>query len=275
MLTSWLTAIRPINAAVVFAAVLVGGALCSDLDERVVVAGFVAVLVLSGGNLFNDARDIVSDSIAHPERPIAAGKIPVSAAVVVGVALMAVGFSVALVSLSEWAVFIVGVAVALLIVYSLVLSGIPLVGNLTIAFVSGLAVIFGAIAVGRVCGKAIWAAIIAAHIHLPREIFKDVQDVDGDRAAGRKTLPIVAGRRKASYMGVVACLLAMFAILLSYLVGVFSDYFFAASFVPFALIGMAAVFGGRGYPQTAQKYLKYAMVFGIFALGIEAFVPGG
>jgi 4-hydroxybenzoate polyprenyltransferase len=49
---------------------------------------------------------------------------------------------------------------------------------------------------------------MAALLHFARELVKDVEDEDGDRAAGRRTLPIAYGRTTALALAVGA--LALF-----------------------------------------------------------------
>ncbi len=259
---------RPVNMVVVFFAVMVGGLLCGGEPTRTALAGISAVLVLAGGNAVNDALDREADKVSHPERPVVSGRVSPRQAGIFGAVLMTAGVAVSF-YLGEFPALIAFGAAALLVIYSGVLSRLALIGNLTISFLSAVAVVFGAIAGGRMCPRAIWAGLIAGAIHLPREIFKDVQDYEGDLAAGRKTLPVVWGKKKASYFACALSAAAMLMIVLPYLAGVFGDYYISAAFVPFALCGIAAIFGGRGYPHTAQKYLKLAMAFGIAALFVE------
>ncbi len=264
----WIKAIRPVNVVLVFFTVLLGAALCGCADNEAIIAGISAALILAGGNLFNDAVDIPVDRISHPERPAAAGKLSKSACLWGAGILFSGGIAVSL-YLPTSALIVAVVAVAALVLYSLVLVRLPLIGNFVIAGLSALAAIFGALASCSVCTKTVWMAVIAGLLHLPREIFKDVQDYDGDLAVGRKTLPILLGKQKSSHFAVGACAVAMIAIVAPYLGGVFSDYYLSAAFVPFVLVGVAAVFGERGYPHTAQKYLKFAMLFGLVALFVE------
>ncbi len=60
---------RPANFLLVFAAVLIGGALSGTIGIHSLVAALSAALVLSGANAANDYFDINADSISHPERP--------------------------------------------------------------------------------------------------------------------------------------------------------------------------------------------------------------
>ena len=268
-MVNMLKIVRPINLVLAFFAALVGSALCGKVDFRAVIAGISASLILAGGNAINDFFDVECDKISHPERVLPSGKISKKSALIFAVILFILGISISFV-LPTICVIIAFAAAILLIFYSAVLSRIPLAGNLLIASLSAFAVFYGAFAVGPLCAKSIWAGIIAATIHLPREIFKDVQDSAGDIAAGRKTLPIVWDANKAGHLGAILCGLAMLVMVLPYLGGLFGQYYISVALIPFILCGMAAVFGWRGYPKTAQKFLKWSLAAGIVALLVES-----
>ncbi|MCD6595867.1 geranylgeranylglycerol-phosphate geranylgeranyltransferase [bacterium] len=266
---SMLKIVRPINLVLVFFATMVGSALCGKIDLRAVIAGISAASILAGGNAINDFFDIDCDKISHPSRPLPSGKISRKSALILSLVLMLLGILISFALPMKCRIIAIAASL-LLILYSAVFSRMPLIGNISIASLSAFAVFYGAFAVGSLSTKSIWAGIIAGTIHLPREIFKDIQDSAGDSASGRKTLPIVWDTKKASYLGVFLCGLAMFVIVLPYLGGLFGEYYISVSFISFVLCGMAAVFGWRGYPKTAQKFLKWALAAGIIALWAES-----
>jgi 4-hydroxybenzoate polyprenyltransferase len=47
-------------------------------------------------------------------------------------------------------------------------------------------------------------------MNLIREIIKDIKDIDGDKNGDLSTLPIVLGRKRASYIAFLMTVLAMF-----------------------------------------------------------------
>ena len=84
------------------------------------------------------------------------------------------------------------IAMPLMVLYSKSLKGVPLIGNVTIAFILGLAFLF--------CGAAfdnmapMWIpTVLAFGLSLVRELVKDIADMNGDKSAGLKTFPITAG----------------------------------------------------------------------------------
>src|SRR5439155_729070 len=102
------------------------------------------------------------------------------------------------------AVLVGTAALAVMIAYSPLLKRLGLPGNVAVALVAGLPLLYGAIAVDRpAAGLVPWT--LAAWLHLVREIVKDLDDQAGDAVLGRRTLPLVLGARRA---GVVAGALA-------------------------------------------------------------------
>src|SRR5207247_9200149 len=149
-------------------------------------------------NVLNDIGDRAADRGNRPggERPLAAGRVTRGTAdlCVAGAAVVGLGAA----ALVNGTAVPVGVAAfAGLVLYSPVLKRRGLPGNLAVALVAGLPLVYGAIAVGHaVAGIVPW--ILAAWIHLVREIVKDIDDQAGDRTVGRRTLPLVLGARRAS-----------------------------------------------------------------------------
>ena len=80
----------------------------------------------------------------------------------------------------------------LLYLYSIRLKRIPLLGNITIAYLTGLAFVYGGVAVNNVIDAFI-PAVFAFMINLGRELLKDIQDMEGDKKVGLVTFPIKFG----------------------------------------------------------------------------------
>lgn len=88
------------------------------------------------------------------------------------------------------------VAAFLLWLYSNSLKRLPFIGNLTVASLTGLAIWIVGIYFQKAELIILTYAIFAFFINLMREILKDIEDRNGDRKHGCKTLPIVLGFRK-------------------------------------------------------------------------------
>jgi len=87
------------------------------------------------------------------------------------------------------------IAAFLLWFYSNSLKRLPFIGNVTVAFLTGLAIYVVGLYYQSSLLLVLTYAIFAFFINLIREISKDIEDRNGDRKHGSKTLPIVLGFR--------------------------------------------------------------------------------
>jgi 4-hydroxybenzoate polyprenyltransferase len=87
-------------------------------------------------------------------------------------------------------------AAFLLWLYSNRLKREPFIGNLSVAFLTGLSVYLVAFFYQKSELLVLTYAIFAFFLNLIREIIKDIEDRPGDRKHGCRTLPIVIGFRK-------------------------------------------------------------------------------
>ena len=152
-----------------------------------------------------------------------------------------------------------------MLAYSPLLKPRPAVGNLAVAAVAGSPPFYGALAVGGpAMGLVPWA--LAAWLHLVREIVKDVEDEAGDRTIGRRTLPIVVGRRPAEVVAAgVGLLFIPASLLLPRAAGYGGAYFVIALLAQMAVL-VAATWLLLGRVERVSGLLKGAMVVGLLAL---------
>ena len=267
--TDLLRLVRAGNLLVAAAGVLAGGWVALGAIAVPRLLGFAAVAAVgfgAAGNALNDLRDVAADRVNRPggERPVAAGRLRRETAHLVAAAGIFIG--VAMAALVSGTALLVGIAALVVIAaYSPLLKPAGVAGNVAIAAVAGLPLWFGAFAVGRpAAGVVLW--VLAAWIHLVREIVKDIEDEPGDRAAGRRTLPIRWGARRA---GLLAGALAVTFVPLSLALPVAAHYrggYYALAVVPQLAVLAAAsrLFVGR--PERLSRLLKGAMVVGLAAL---------
>ena len=260
--------IRAPNLLIAAAGVFAGGwiALAQiELPKELLFAALSGIAVGAVGNTWNDIRDVVADRVNRPgARPLAAGQVSRGAAdlVVFAGALLGLVFA-ALVSGRQ--VLAALAALAVMFSYSPLLKPRPLAGNLAVALVAGSPPFYGALAVGLPAAGAIpW--VLAAWLHLVREIVKDVEDEAGDRAIGRRTLPLVVGRRPALVVAAgVGLLFIPASLLLPRAVGYGGAYYLIALFAQLAVL-VAATWLLLGRVERVSALLKGAMVIGLVAL---------
>ena len=185
---------RPLNCLITFITIIVACFICGgDIAYigEIILGGIIGLLITASGNIINDYYDIEEDKINRPDRVLSSERISSATAFLVYFI-----FSISALLLSLVLGFSLFVIVAftslLLYLYSSKLKGIPLVGNIAVAFLTGLAFVFGSLIVGNIyCG--IIPALFAFLINLMRELIKDIEDLGGDSAANLLTYPIKHG----------------------------------------------------------------------------------
>ena len=190
--------LRPLNVFTSGLAMLIASAILGILHEidTVILVMAVVMCYAGGANALNDVVDIEIDKINRPLRSIPSGHVKKQTALFISILLFTIGTFLCL-ELSESAK-VIGIVIALpfMVLYTKFLKGIPLVGNMTIAFILGLSFLF--------CGAAfdmmspMWIPMVLAFgLTFVRELVKDIADMEGDQSAGLKTFPITAGIEKS------------------------------------------------------------------------------
>ena len=225
---------------------------------RVVAAVAATLFATAAGNAVNDYFDREIDRLNRPDRPIPRGAVT---------ARMGLGFSVLLflcavvaaVSLPITAIAIAVANLLALVAYTKLFKGLPGVGNVVVAYLTGSTFLFGGAAVGRVGDPAVVVLFaLAALATLSREIVKDVEDIAGDRAEGLATLPIVVGEGAALRIGAAVLGVAVAASAVPYLMGTFG-LLYVGLVVPADAVMLDGVRRSFTDPATAQRRLKRGM----------------
>ncbi len=257
---------RPANAALAGVATAIGAFVAGWQTEPAVVAAVVTAFGTGAGNSVNDYYDADIDAVNQPERPIPSGRISRTDAVALATALFAAALLATVVYLPLLAVAIGVVNLVLLVVYSSHLKRLPLVGNLAVAFLAGSAFLFGGAAVGNAWDTVVLFGI-AALVTLGREVVKDLEDVEGDREMGARTVPIAWGRKHALAVAAGSVGVGVGLAPLPYLFQDFGGVYLAAVTVAsiVALYGVAVSASRRG---RGQKSLKIAMTAALLAFAL-------
>jgi len=249
------------NALIAAAGVLVGAwwARPAVPGAAPLWAALAAMALTVFANAFNDRYDIEIDRVAHPERPLPRGAVNQQQVhyLYLGAAVVAAGFSL----LAHPALCLTSLAVlAVMAGYTVALKRWGFVGNLTVAVLASLPFLYGAVSVGD------WRAgaqllVVAAPLHLAREIAKDIDDARGD-AQHRRTIPLAHGVRAAR--AAVLFALALFVWRAAVLVG--SAPRLATALIPcFVLCALGARRALAGRPG-APLLLKAAMIAAMAAI---------
>ncbi|WP_129116871.1 geranylgeranylglycerol-phosphate geranylgeranyltransferase [Halegenticoccus tardaugens] len=239
------------------------------------------VFATGAGNAVNDYFDREIDRINRPDRPIPRGAVSPRGALLFSAALF-LGATVCAALLPPLAIAIAVVNLLALVAYTKFFKGLPGVGNVVVAYLTGSTFLFGDAAVNPVDAGGVPfsdATLVlfglAAVATLTREIVKDVEDLEGDREEGLRTLPIAIGERPALWLGVVAMLLAALASVLPYLRGTFG-LVYLAFVLPADVVMVGAAVRSFRDPSAGQRRLKQGMFLaaGAFVVGRAAAILG-
>jgi len=198
---SYIKITRPLNVLITFLVVFVA-IIISQVESvglsTIILSSLAAGLVTAGGNIVNDFFDVETDKISHPERVLVNDLLSKKKVVFYYNFLNTLAIIFAS-KISIRLMLIILFTIILLFVYSKYLKKLPLVGNFTIAFLTGLAFMFGGFAAQNPFGAVI-PAMFAFLINFIREVIKDIQDFEGDKKVNLKTFPIQYGIPKSKFV---------------------------------------------------------------------------
>lgn len=280
-LSPFICLVRPGNAIIMAVGVIVGGLLVGATwvleASMLAITALAAMCIGAGGNAINDIMDLPIDRINRPDRPLPQGDVSVSQARVVWILLSLIGFGLAL-WISTLHAILAGLAIGLLIAYSAWFKQQPLIGNVTVAILTALALLFGGLAVQETPGVLPAALIVgmafAIATTLAREIIKDVEDMQGDAETGIRTLPIVAGVRTSVWLTIALLLVTLVGFPLVLAVGL--PPLFLALSLPAACTVLVSIWtvmnlqddpeDYRTHARRTSNWIKITMVCGLVAL---------
>jgi geranylgeranylglycerol-phosphate geranylgeranyltransferase len=267
---------RPVNMLLSACAVVLGYHVAATPPNWVSLSLLCAAALCTTafGNVINDVLDIPTDRISHPDRPLVTGAISRHGALLYAWLL---GLSAALLGFahSPQSALAVLVPLAALLLYSLLLKQTPLSGNVTVSLLVAYALVFGGLH-GPQRAQLYIPALLAFLLNLCREIFKDIQDCDGDTAAGKATsavLPAGVLQAVCTTATVGYLLLLELPVLLGQR-GVFYLGITLGVCLPLSLYRLYALFFKQWQLSTAQlsRHCKIEMLCGLCALGVDYWV---
>jgi len=264
--------IRPVNFLITFVSVIVAAVICS-LNKfpglNVFLTAFAASLTLAAGNIINDIYDIEIDKINRPFRPLPSGRIIIKEAYILISVLILLSLIISF--LVSYAAFIIVVlSYVILFLYSKYFKRIPLLGNITIAFLTGLVFIFGGVVVVNP-SAAIIPAVFAFLINLIREVVKDMQDIEGDEKSNIVTFPIKYGFKKSKLFTLIITLILILCTLFPFVAQIYRIEYFVIVMVivnPILVYCMKILFEDHSLNKLGKisNLLKLNMVFGLVAI---------
>ena len=264
--------IRPGNALMAGCAVLLGFWLSNAHGISDLLLLTIAAVSATGfGNIINDIKDLPSDRISHPDRPLVTGNLKLKNAWIYLIALGLLSLAVSS-GVSRYHLLATLLPLLFLILYARWLKGTPLIGNVLVALLVAYPLLFGGLT-AVAFNRLLIPAALAFLLNLSREIVKDVQDEQGDTHAGLSTsasVPVPLLKGIVFTTGVI------------YLILLFLPYLFHQFGFAYLLICSGAVlpihclWNGQFFSKTWRSDLKsisglikLEMIFGLIALAVD------
>ncbi|MBK8945228.1 MAG: geranylgeranylglycerol-phosphate geranylgeranyltransferase [Ignavibacteriae bacterium] len=263
---------RPINFLITFIVVISSAIISSEdfyVSQNIFVAAFSASLIAAAGNIINDIFDFNIDLINRPERPLPANEISINFAIILYIIFTAGGLFLSY--YISWDLFFIAISVSLiLLLYSYLLKRIILLGNITIAFCTALAFIYGGVTVNNL-QAAIIPALFAFLVNLIREIVKDVEDQKGDLENNIITFPLKFGMRSTkiilSFLIIVSILFTFYPFVNSiYKIEYFLIVLFSVNLILAYVLKLILNINFENKISQISNLLKLSMIFGLIAI---------
>ncbi|MDP6532899.1 MAG: geranylgeranylglycerol-phosphate geranylgeranyltransferase [Candidatus Marinimicrobia bacterium] len=263
---------RPLNLTIsALTIMMIAHALGAIGDAALIVSAIMVVLSYNAAaNVLNDYMDQETDALNRPDRPLSKGEVKPKTALIMALLLFAIGTACAFMLSFEAKLVAIGIALPLLILYSLRLKKLPLVGNIVVALMLALTFLFAGFVFNNV-EKVLVPAALAFGLTLVRELVKDIADMDGDKAASMRTFPIAAGMRLAVSLSVFLAMITGLGALLPYRFGLYGEIYLLILVFGVEIPMMTSVVLLVKNPaiSTAVKsaqILKFSTIAGLLAL---------
>ncbi|MBE2280341.1 MAG: UbiA family prenyltransferase [Ignavibacteriaceae bacterium] len=266
--------IRPGNFLIIIIAGILGTVISNGSFENTgifnaLVIAFSAAFIGAAGNVINDIIDIEIDKINRPSRPLPSGLLSLKFAKIFFFVLSAAGITLSAFT-SYTGFFIAVLSYFIIVIYSLKLKRIPLTGNITVAFFTGLIFIYACSTTGNY-SAGIMPFIFAFLTNFMREILKDIEDIEGDTAKGVITFPSKAGIKTAITVIKSLGVLLILSTFVAFYLEIYKIEFFVACCVivnPLIFYFMNRLKSGIDLIEIKKlsSLLKLIMILGLFSI---------
>ena len=255
------------------------------------------MIIAAGGNIINDYFDVRADRINKPQRLIISKHIKRRWAIVLhwicNVSAFAIASYLSIKYQTIWFVVIHVASITFLWWYSVKLKKVTLVGNLVISLLSVLVIYLTLLFIDTVNYtnefqqlldnsydplfhiRIKWIIFIFMGMaflqNLAREIVKDIEDMEGDKVIGARTVPMILGNRKT--LVIIGVFLSFFP--LGFFVGI-SVYYPTFDWKLSTVISLAAIINGISFVicllntahsvKVVKSLLKASMLVGLIYL---------
>lgn len=273
--------LRPGNALMGAITIILVALIDKTFNIPVILAMMAVFFETTAGNVINDYFDYNIDLINKPERPIPSGRISLENGKRYGYLLFLAGticgFLISYITNNWIPLGIVLFVDIVLYLYAYKLKSTPLIGNLAVGFMTGFGFVFGGFCINNpsIIMTSTFLGFFAFVMTTAREIIKDIEDIEGDKADGAKTLPIMIGAKIPALLAAILVLIDCALCPLLYFYHIFGVLYLAIIVIAVILfLYSAAIIVKSQDEKTAgksSKYLKIGMLIAFVAFAVGSF----
>lgn len=266
---AYLEILRPLNGLMSVLGVWIGSIVAGAPlapTTPVILAVLSTFLISGAGMAVNDYYDIDADRINKPKRPLPSGRIKLRTALAYLLLLFLLGITLSY-FINIYAFAVAAVVSVLLFLYAARLKKVMLVKNIIVSLLVALTFVYGGLAVGNYI-PPLFLAFLAFLSNMGREIYKDIEDVMGDKKADANTLPVKYGVLRAKMIAASFVIAAVLFSFIPYFLGIFSQvYLFFVVIADIAFV--AATVAPITYSAKICKIAMFIALLAFFAASIK------
>ena len=273
--------LRPGNALMGAISIILIAIIDKTISIPIILAMMAVFFETAAGNVINDYFDYNIDLVNKPERPIPSGRISLENGKRYAYLLFAAGtvcgFLISYLT-SNWIPFIIVlIADVVLYLYAYKLKATPLIGNLAVGFMTGFGFVFGGFTINNpsIVMTSIFLGFFAFVMTTAREIIKDIEDVEGDKKDGARTLPIMIGKRKPAILATALIIIDCALCPLLYIYHIFGALYLAVIAVAVIIFIYSAILIMKSQEEPvahkSSKLLKIGMLIAFLSFALGSF----
>lgn len=277
----YLEILRPGNALMGAISIILIAIIDKTISIPIVLAMMTVFFETAAGNVINDYFDYNIDLINKPERPIPSGRISLENGKRYAYLLFAAGtvcgFLISYLT-ANWIPFIIVlIADVVLYLYAYKLKATPLIGNLAVGFMTGFGFVFGGFTINNpsIVMTSIFLGFFAFVMTTAREIIKDIEDVEGDRKDGARTLPILIGKKKPAILATILIIIDCALCPLLYIYHIFGVLYLVIIAVAVIIFIYSAILIMKSQEEPvahkSSKLLKIGMLIAFLSFALGSF----
>lgn len=273
--------LRPGNALMGAIAIILVAIIDKTVSIPIILAMITVFFETAAGNVINDYFDYNIDLVNKPERPIPSGRISLkngrNYAYFLFLAGTICGFLISHIT-GNWIPFvIVLIADVILYLYAYKLKTTPLIGNLAVGFMTGFGFVFGGFTLNNpnIIMTSIFLGFFAFVMTTAREIVKDIEDVEGDKKDGARTLPILIGKKTPAILATILIIIDCALCPLLYIYHIFGILYLVIIAIAVILFIYSAILILKSQDEAtahkSSKLLKIGMLIAFLSFALGSF----